>query len=142
MRAEDHIRASRDLVDGIDENHAAFSQVAHHMLVMNNFVKHVERRPMPFQRPFHGLDRHLDTGAKTARLGQNNFFDRHVSVVESGSIVLHCQSFNSPPSSSFKSSAAALGAPLKSVGGQFGSWRSNRPRCGVRPPPSNSSWDM
>jgi len=84
MGAENNVRLRRDFVNRVYKDNAALLEVMNYMLVMNDFVKHVERRAMLLQRTLNRLDRHLHAGAKAARFGQDNFFDRHSVVGESG----------------------------------------------------------
>ena len=65
-------RARRDLVDVVDEARALALQRLDHVLVVDDLVAHVDRRPEAAQRPLDDLDRPLDAGAEAARLGEDD----------------------------------------------------------------------
>ena len=76
--AENQHRADGNFLDGLDENGAAAAQLVHHVAVMHDFVVHVDRIAVGFQRQFddvHGADH---AGAKTARA---NAHERLGSVI-------------------------------------------------------------
>ena len=72
MRAEDHRRAIRHLVELLDEYRADGAQPIHHVLVVDHFMPHVDRRAEQIDRPLDDIDRPIDTGTKPARIGQEN----------------------------------------------------------------------
>ena len=77
MGAEYKFGTGGHLIDGLDEAHAALGEVANNMQVVDNLVEHIERRPMPLERAFHGFNGHLHAGTEAARLGDDDFFYRH-----------------------------------------------------------------
>jgi hypothetical protein len=77
VSAENQLCAGGNLVDGFDEAHAAPGKVGNDMLVMYDFVKHVDRRAVTRQGSFHALNGHFDPGTKTARFCQYDLFHGH-----------------------------------------------------------------
>jgi 4-hydroxy-3-methylbut-2-enyl diphosphate reductase len=78
VRGEDHRRAIRHFVQFLDEHRAALAQVVDHELVVHDFVAHVDRRAEGFDRALHDLDRAIDAGAETARVGED---DVHARII-------------------------------------------------------------
>ncbi len=76
VRAEHGDRAVGDLVELVDEARALGAQVLDHVLVVHDFVAHVDGRAVEFKRAFDDGNRALDPGAKAARLGKQ---DLHAS---------------------------------------------------------------
>ena len=76
---EDGHRAGGDLVQFVDEHGAAGAQILHHVAVVHDFVTDIDRRAVFLQRPLDDFDRPLDTGTKTARLGQDDADHGHFS---------------------------------------------------------------
>ena len=61
---------SRDLVDVVDEDDTGPLEGLHHPLVVDDLVVAVDGRLEDPHHPGEGLDRHLDTGAEPAWLGE------------------------------------------------------------------------
>jgi hypothetical protein len=72
VRAENGDSAGRHFVQFVDENGAFGAQGVDHMLVMDNFVPHIDRRRMAFQSPFNDVDGTSDACAETTRIGEND----------------------------------------------------------------------
>ena len=75
VRAEHRDRALRDLVDVSTKLRALALQRLDDVLVVDDLVAHVDRRPEAAQRPLDDLDRPLDPGAEAARLGKDTRSD-------------------------------------------------------------------
>ena len=73
MGAEDGHRVGRNLGQVLDEVGALGLQALDHVLVVHDFVTHVDRRTVFLQRALDDLDGTDDAGAKTARLGEYDF---------------------------------------------------------------------
>ena len=67
--AKNKFCSRRNFVDRLNKADAPLSELADHVQVMDNFVENIDRRAVTSERSFHGFNRHLHTGAKTARLG-------------------------------------------------------------------------
>ena len=61
----------------VHEHRAAFSQALHHHAVMHDFVAHIDRRAVFFQRAFNDFYRAVDAGAKTPRVGEQDLHSRN-----------------------------------------------------------------
>ena len=59
----------RDLRNIVDEDHAPALKVLHHVPVVYDLVKHIDRRPLLRQHLVHDIDRHVDAGTETSRIG-------------------------------------------------------------------------
>ena len=68
VRAENRPRAVRHLVQFLDENRAQFAQFLHDVLVVNDFLAHINRRPVQIQRDFHDVDGPHHAGAESTGL--------------------------------------------------------------------------
>jgi hypothetical protein len=68
MRAEDGHGAERDLVDLVDEDRAPRLQVIDDVMVVNDFMAHIDRGAKSLERPLDDLNGALDAGAEAARL--------------------------------------------------------------------------
>ena len=76
MSAENDALAGGHLVEALDKNRALAFQRLEHEAVVHDLMAHVERASVGAQRAADGLDGTIDAGAKSARLSQDNFFDR------------------------------------------------------------------
>ena len=76
VRAEDGPRTRRHFVQFLDEDGAGLAQFVHHVLVVYDFLAHVDRRTVEVERDLHHVDRPYDTGAKASRLEQKNLLIR------------------------------------------------------------------
>ena len=72
VRAEDHGRAVRDLVEFLDEHGAEPAQPVDHEPVVHDLVAHVDRRAEQLERPLDDVDRAVDAGAEAAGIGEQN----------------------------------------------------------------------
>ena len=79
VRAEDHLRPDRNMIDGLDENDAATRELLDDVALVDDFVKNIKRRAVFLKRPLHRLHRHLHPRAKAARLGNDDFFYCHAN---------------------------------------------------------------
>ena len=79
--AKNQFCAGRHFVEGLDEAHTAAGKILYDIEVVNDFVKDIDRRAVPFESPFNSFDRHLDARAKSARSGEYHSFNRHVLQV-------------------------------------------------------------
>jgi len=61
------------------------------MQIVDDFMKHIERRAMTLERPFDSLDGHLHAGTKAAWRSQYYFFNCHTFQNKSGGISRVCQ---------------------------------------------------
>src|SRR5713101_6214265 len=73
MRAEHGPRAGGYLVELLDKNRTRLPKFIHDMLVMDNLLAHVDRRPVKIQRDFHHINSAYHARAKTTRLEQIDF---------------------------------------------------------------------
>src|SRR6516165_1081668 len=62
-------------LDAVDENHAALAEALDDRAVVDDFVVDVERRAEQLERTIETLDRHVDAGTESPRVGQD---DLHV----------------------------------------------------------------
>ena len=65
-------RAFGDLVERFDEDGAAPPEPLDDVLVVDDLVVDVERRPEELEGPFEALDRHVDPGAEAAGIRQDD----------------------------------------------------------------------
>ena len=72
VRAENGARAGRHFFQFLHEDRAHFAQFIDNMLVMHDFLAHVNRRAIEIERNLHHVDRAHHAGAKTARLEKIN----------------------------------------------------------------------
>ena len=80
-------------------------ELLNHIAVVDNLMKDIKWRTVFLERPLDSCHRHLHSGAKAARLGQDNFFDRHRQL-QSGGLAMPCQSQHG---SGFAKSVVELG---------------------------------
>ena len=73
VSAEDRDCAGRHLRQLFHEARALVPQTVDDMPVVHDFVPHVHRRAVLFERPFDDLDCAHDAGTVAARLSQNHF---------------------------------------------------------------------
>src|SRR5690606_15739121 len=66
---EDHGGAVRYLLELVDEHGTLRAQVGHHVIVVHDLVADVDRGAVDAKRALHDLDRSVDAGAESARLG-------------------------------------------------------------------------
>jgi hypothetical protein len=76
MSTEDDAVAFWHLIEGIDEDRALAFERLEHEAVVNYLMTHEERPPIGAQSASHRLDGAVDSGAKSARLSENYFFNR------------------------------------------------------------------
>ena len=69
MGAEDHGAAVRDLGELVDEHGAAVAQALHDEAVVHDLVAHVDGRAEGVERALDDLDRAVDAGAESTRIG-------------------------------------------------------------------------
>jgi hypothetical protein len=69
VRAENGDGAGWDFVDFIDEICAFRAQPLNDMPVVNDFMTHIDRRPIFFEGALDDLDRSFDPGAEASGLG-------------------------------------------------------------------------
>src|SRR5262249_45266300 len=72
MGAVQDDRVLRNFVDVIDEDDAALLESLDHVAIVHDFVIDVNRRAEQFKNLFQAVDGHVDTGAKPARVGEND----------------------------------------------------------------------
>jgi len=77
MSAEDQASAGRYFIYGLHETNAALEKIRDHMVVVDDLVKDIERCSVAAQSSLDALDGHLDARAEAARLGQQDFLNRH-----------------------------------------------------------------
>ena len=71
--AEDKDAAGRHVGKFFDEHRALGLEAIHHEFVVHHFVAHVDRRAMQRQRALDDLDGAVHPGAKTTRIGKQQF---------------------------------------------------------------------
>jgi hypothetical protein len=69
MRAEDRNATFRNLVYFVDEMGAFGAQPIDNVAIVHDLMADIDRWPIFLQRPLDNLDRALDPGTKTSRLG-------------------------------------------------------------------------
>src|SRR5262249_26784723 len=69
VRAENGDSTGRDLVDLVDETRALGVQSLDDMPVVNDFMTHIDRRPIFFEGALDDLDRWFDPRAEASGLG-------------------------------------------------------------------------
>ena len=69
-------RTGWNLIEFINEHRAHAPQARDNMVVMNNFMAYVDRRPELIESTFDDLDCTIDTGTKSARLRQHDLHQR------------------------------------------------------------------
>jgi hypothetical protein len=67
--AEDRDAAWRHLVDLVNEMRAFAAQPLDNVSIMDDFMTDIDWRTVFLERPLDDLDRSLDPGAKSSRLG-------------------------------------------------------------------------
>ena len=72
VRGEDGDRALGDLGLAVDEDRAALAQLLDDVLVVDDLLAHVDRRPVALERALDRLDRAIDAGAVAARRGEQD----------------------------------------------------------------------
>ena len=72
MRSKNSGRAIGDLVQFLDKHRAKGLQPIDHMGVVHDFVAHVDRGAESLERLLDNGDSAFDSGAKTARGGEDN----------------------------------------------------------------------
>lgn len=73
MRAEDHGIAGRHFLEFLEEDRALLFQILDDVLVVNDFVAHVDRRAVHGYCALDDLDRAIDACAEAARLREQDF---------------------------------------------------------------------
>ena len=69
MGAEDRVRIGRHIFKLLDKLHTLGLQGLNNVLVVNNFVPHVDRRPVALKRALDDFNRAHHPGAEAPRLG-------------------------------------------------------------------------
>jgi hypothetical protein len=72
VRREDNGRAGWHVVDGVDEDGAAFLEVADDVCVVDDLLPDVDGLAVEPERPLHRVDRPLDPGAVAAGRGKED----------------------------------------------------------------------
>ncbi len=72
MRGKHDGCASRNFIQFLHKHRALCLQAVHHIAVVDDFMTHIDRRAMLFERQLDNLDRAVDTGAKAARGGEQD----------------------------------------------------------------------
>jgi hypothetical protein len=67
----------------LDEDRTLLLEILDDVGVVDDLVADVDRRAELVQRALDDLDRALDAGTEAARLGEEDFFDRHVRAPRS-----------------------------------------------------------
>ena len=85
VRREDHQLALGHVVGLVDEHRAALLQRRHHVLVVDDLLAHVDRRPVVLQRLLDGDHRAVDAGAVAAGRCEQDLLGGfgHPSIVRS-----------------------------------------------------------
>ena len=78
VRAENHRRVVRHFVQLFDEHRAEAAQPLDDVAVVHDLVTHVDRRAEQLERALDDVDRAIDAGAETARIGEQ---DLHVDLL-------------------------------------------------------------
>src|SRR5262249_48483679 len=81
MGAEDRMRIGRHIFELLHELHPFGLQGLNDVLVVNDFVPHVDRWPVAFKRALDDFNCAHHSGAETARLGQNHFHQAPLRIV-------------------------------------------------------------
>ena len=74
-REQEH-RSLGHLLHAIDKHGPLPHEPVHHMLVVHDLVKHVDRRPVQPDRRLERLDRHVHSRTEAAGAGQQNLHAR------------------------------------------------------------------
>ncbi len=69
MRAEHHRHVVGNLVEFLDEDGALGLQPLDHIAIVDDFVPHIDRGAVFLERALDNFDGAVDTGAETARRG-------------------------------------------------------------------------
>ena len=77
VRAQDQFGTSRHFINGLHKTHAASGKILDHVLVVNDFMKHVNRCAVSLKCSFHSLDGHLHACTVAARLCYDDFAYYH-----------------------------------------------------------------
>ena len=77
VRAEDADRAVGHFFETIDKDNVALAEIIDHIAVVNDFMKDVNRRWEEIERAFDNVNGANHASAKSARLCQHYFLDRH-----------------------------------------------------------------
>ena len=72
VRAEDGPRPLGHFVQLLDEDGAGLPQFIHNVLVVHDFLAHIDRRPVQIQSDLHHVDSPDDAGAEAPRLEQKD----------------------------------------------------------------------
>src|SRR4029079_18977236 len=78
VRAEDHGRAVRHFLELINEDRALRTQLVDDIAVVHDFMAHIDRRAERLERALDDLDRAVDAGTESARIGEQ---DVHTGVM-------------------------------------------------------------
>src|SRR5688500_13410285 len=79
--AENELGAAGHFSNGLDEMYSATGKIANDLLIMDNFMKHIQRGPMSFESSLYCRHGHFNAGTKSARLGKNNCFNCHIRLL-------------------------------------------------------------
>src|SRR5439155_27283760 len=67
-----HHAAFGDFADVVDKGHAAALEIVHHMLVVHDLMKHINRRPDFLEHAIYTLDGHVHAGTESAGVGKDD----------------------------------------------------------------------
>ena len=67
------------LVERVDEDHTLLLKSFHHVAIVHDLVKHIQRRADERQRLVDGLHRHVYAGAEAAGVGEQDLHPRSVA---------------------------------------------------------------
>ena len=72
MRAENGPGSRGHFVQLLDEDGAGLAQFIHNVLVVHDFLAHINRRPVQIQSDLHHVDSPNDAGTEAPRLEQKD----------------------------------------------------------------------
>ena len=92
VRAEDHGRAVRHLVELVHEHRTHAAQAVHHEAVVHDLVAHVDRRAEELDRALDDVDGAVHAGAEAAGIGEDDLhgarFSRNASMISSAAPIV------------------------------------------------------
>ena len=69
----------RDFFELLDEHCTLSAQISNHVFVVNHLVANIDRGAVLLEREIHNVDRPIDAGAKSTRIGKIDFHSRRSS---------------------------------------------------------------
>src|SRR5579871_4792192 len=90
VRAENDALPFRDLFERIDKDGALAFEGLEHEAVVHYLMAHIERSSVGAQRAAYRLNGAVHTGAKSARFGQDYFFNRCFAGKHNYSLIYQC----------------------------------------------------